>query len=218
MLEKDIKCVIFDMDGTILDTEKWLHIYWIQAAEEYGYTMSDEAAFYIRSLNHVYCEEYLKSVFGQDFDYAAVRNRRAKLMNEHIQKHGLELKEGAEEILDFLRHKGIMTAVATATDSERTGGYLKSVGLFEKFDKIVCANEVKIGKPEPYIYLYACEQLGLKPEECLAAEDSPNGVKSAAGAGIKTIFIPDLTDSTEGIEKFIYKKCSNLLEIKKLFE
>ena len=72
---------------------------------------------------------------------------------------------------------------------------------------------VKRGKPAPDIYIFAAEQLGLKPEECIALEDSPNGVKSAAGAGCKTIMVPDLTEPDEELQPLLHAKANSLSDV-----
>ena len=125
-------------------------------------------------------------------------------MEEHLDRVGIELKPGAVEILEALKKRGILAAVATATDLERTEKYLRLVGLREYFDRLISATQVKEGKPSPDIYIYACEQLGLAPEECIAVEDSPNGVKSAYGAGCRVIMVPDQTEPDEELSKLLY--------------
>ena len=115
-----IKAVIFDMDGVLIDTEKWLNIYWQQAAKEAGFHFTREHGLAIRSLATKYTGPYLQKIFGPEFDYEAIRARRKQLMKEHIEKNGIEKKPDVDEILDYLRSKNIKTAVATATDPERT--------------------------------------------------------------------------------------------------
>lgn len=100
-------------------------------------------------------------------------------MDKFISENGIESKPGAAEFLGFLKQNGYRVALATATAPERTKKYLSALGLYDYFDEIVCASMVAKGKPEPDIYLYAAEKLGLAPENCIALEDSLNGIKSA---------------------------------------
>lgn len=201
------KAVIFDLDGTVLDTEKLLVKYWCAAANEYGYPMEREHALQLRSLARKYAEPLLKEWFGDECDYMTLRNRRMALMTEHIDKFGLETKKGIRELLIYLGNNGYKRAVATATDLTRAGNYLKSVGLYEYFDNIISAHQVENGKPKPDVYLYAISQLKLQPYECIAVEDSPNGVISASDAGCRTIMVPDLTLPDEELKKRLYSVC-----------
>lgn len=204
------------MDGLLLDTEKLLVRFWVQAANEAGFPMTREHALSIRSLHRSFAIPYLRGLFGEDFDYLKIRSRRMELMKEHLADSPLELKDGARELLEFLRENKLRAAIATATDLERTREYLTHVGIFGCFDEIVCATMVKRGKPEPDIYIYAAEQLGLPPCECYALEDSPNGVKSAAGAGCRTIMVPDLTEPDEellGVEFAVAKSLRGVIDI-----
>ncbi len=208
-----VKAVIFDMDGLILDTEKLLVKYWCQAANEAGFPMQREHALNIRSLHRKFAIPYLQGLFGEEFDYAKIRSRRMELMADALTENGLELKKGVRELLAFLKEQGIASAIATATDYERTKDYLGRVGIFEQFDRIVCATMVEYGKPRPDIYLYAAQQLGLQPCECMALEDSPNGVRSAAAAGCVTVMVPDLTQPDEELASLIHAKADSLLEV-----
>lgn len=208
-----VKAVIFDMDGLLLDTEKLLVRFWQEAARESGFDMTREIALNIRSMHRSFAIPYLKSVLGDDFDYLKIRSRRMELMNEHLAKHGLELKKGAKTLLTYLNENKIPAAVATATDYERAEKYLKETGIFGYFDRIICATMVKVGKPKPDIYIYAASELGLEPSECAALEDSPNGVKSAAAAGCKTIMIPDLTEPDDELSRIIAAKAGSLNEV-----
>ena len=198
-----IKAVIFDMDGLLLDTEKLLIRFWVQAANEAGYPMTREQALGLRSLHRKFAIPYLKELFGEGFDYIAIRSRRMELMSAYLENHPLELKAGALELLDFLKSENIPAAICTATDLDRTKDYLSRVGIFDRFDKIICAAMVEFGKPRPDIYIYACEQLGLKPFECMALEDSPNGVMSAAEAGCVTVMVPDLSPPDEKLNRLL---------------
>ncbi len=208
-----IRAVIFDMDGLILDTEKLLVRFWVQAANEMGFPMTREQALYLRSLHRSFAIPYLKEQFGEGFDYLAVRGRRMELMRDFLSHDTLELKPGVVELLDFLSAREIRSAVCTATDYERAKDYLSQVGIFGRFDAIICATMVEKGKPCPDVYLYAAEQLGLEPRECMALEDSPNGVRSAAGAGCVTVMVPDLTPPDEELRGIIYAEAGSLTDV-----
>lgn len=213
-----IKAMIFDMDGVLIDTEKWLNKYWCQAAGEAGFDMKPEQVLKIRSLAGKYAEPHLQEIFGPEFSYWEIRERRKELMKAHIAAYGIDKKPGVDEVLDYLREKGIKTAVATATDMARTKDYLTQIGIYDKFDKIVSTTMVENGKPEPDVYLYACEQIGEKPENCIAVEDSPNGILSATKAGLRTIMVPDLSEPDEETAKRIVARAQTLYDVILLLE
>lgn len=209
-----IKAVIFDMDGVLLDTEKHFEYCWTKAAREAGFPFEKEHAWMLRSLAAKFAEPLMKSIFGEEFDFKSVRERRKVLMAERLKEYGLEKKPGVDEILDFLKEKGIKRVVATATEPVCAREYLEQVGIYDKFDHVVSAHNVKSGKPMPDVYLYACEQINERPEECLAVEDSPNGVLAAVRAGIPTVMVPDRTKPDEELLSILHYCAADLLEIK----
>jgi len=200
-----IKAVIFDMDGVLIDTEKHLKVCWIQAARELGYPFEEKHPLMLRSLAAEFARPLMKEIFGEKFDFDKVRDRRKELMIKRLEEYGLEKKPGVDEILDFLRMSGIKTAVATATEPVAAREYLERIGIYDKLDYVVSAHNVAHGKPMPDVYLYACEQVGEAPCNCIAVEDSPNGVKAAVSAGLNTVMVPDLTPADDEIrEKLFY--------------
>ena len=199
-----IQAVLFDMDGTLIDTEKYYRRFWPMAMAEFGYHMTDEQVLSMRSLGRPFAPAQLKAWFGEDLDYYAIRARRTQIMEECLDKEGIRLKPGAVEILEELKRRGIPAAVATATPPERTEKYLALTGIRKYFSKIISATQVKEGKPSPDIYLYACEELGLSPSQCMAVEDAPNGVLAAYRAGLKVVMVPDQTQPDEVLKKYLY--------------
>ncbi len=213
-----IKAVIFDMDGVLIDTEKYLFRYWKQAAAEAGYELTDQILLGMRSLASEFAVPYFKEYVGEHADYAAIRSRRKELMSQHIAANGVEKKPKVDELLDYLHAHGYKTAVATATDPERAKQYLTSIGIYEKFDQVVCATMVPHGKPMPDVYLHVCEQIGEKPEECIAIEDSDNGVLSAYRAGCNVVMVPDLAGPKPETAELLTGLAENLAEVIPILE
>ena len=192
-----IKGILTDMDGVILDSEKLYVRFWCEAGQACGFPMERKHALGIRSMARPYAIEKLQGWFGESFDYDEVRNKRIELMNAYVDVHGIEPKPQAEYLLSYLKEKGIKVALATATAKPLAEKYLERVGLLKYFDAVASAKQVEHGKPAPDIYIYAASLLGLKPEECIALEDSPNGIRSAHAAGCKTVMVPDLDGAAE---------------------
>ncbi|WP_295209598.1 HAD family phosphatase [Ruminococcus sp.] len=208
-----LKGIIFDMDGLMVDTEKLLTRFWGEAAAFYGFNMTKEHVLGIRSLAAKYAEPRLKGIFGDDFDYQKVRRKRIELMNAYIEANGIEKKKGLDELLDYLASTDLKLAVATATDLQRTKMYLSSINIFDRFDKVICGNMITNGKPAPDIYLTAAKALELAPRECIALEDSPNGIRSAYDAGAMPVMVPDLSQPDEDTKKLLFACCDDLSQV-----
>lgn len=212
--DRGVKAVLFDMDGTLIDTEKYYRICWKEALAEFGYHMSDEQALAMRSLGRPFAPARLRAWFGEELDYLAVRSRRKEIMEEYLKQEGVCCKPGAAEILTFLKEQNLIIALATATDLERTRCMLGQLELLSYFDKLISATMVREGKPSPDIYRYACASLNLPPGQCLAVEDSPNGVLSAVRAGCPTVMIPDQTRPDTALRPRLYACLDSLTQLK----
>ena len=213
-----IKAVISDMDGVMLDSEKLYVRFWCEAGQFYGFPMETKHALGIRSMARPFAIAKLRGWFGDAFDYDKVRDKRVELMDAFVAENGVEAKQGAAELLQWLREQDYRVALATATPVERASRYLEQVGLLRYFDVICSAREVAHGKPAPDIYLLAAARLGLPPAECLALEDSQNGVRSAHAAGCRTVLVPDLDNPAAELEGLLYGVAENLQEVKKLLK
>lgn len=195
-----IKAVIFDLDGTLIDTEKIYSEVWPKTVAEMGYEMTHEMYLSLRSLGRPFAPARFREWYGEAFDYDEARKIRKGHFDAYIKAHGIQRKAGARELVTELRKRGIITAIATATDIKRATEYMEMAGINGLFDKVISATMVDEGKPSPKVYLHACEQLGLKPAECMAVEDAPNGVKSAHAAGCLVVMVPDMSEPDDEIK------------------
>ena len=216
--KRQVKGVLFDMDGVVLDTERLYAIFWARAAQALGYPMTYAQALGMRSLNPQAGQAKLESYFGPGVSRAAMRDKRVELMDAYIDDHGVDPKPGIFELLDYLQEKGIPTAITTSSPKARVERYLKPLGLYHRFDKICTGYEVKHGKPAPDIYLYGAQSLGLRPEDCLAIEDSPAGIESAYRAGCMAVLVPDLDGATEEMKKMLFAEADSLSDVIKLLK
>lgn len=208
--------VLFDMDGLVLDTEKLYSRFWMSACRSYGFPMTYEQSLKMRALNKQAGAEMLRSFFGGDVDYAAIRAERIRQMDAFVAQHGVGVKPGILPLLDGLRRRGIATAIASSSPMARIEAYLGSVGLTDCFDCLCSGYQVAHGKPEPDIYRYSAAQLGLAPESCLALEDSYAGLLSASRAGCLPVLIPDLDPPNHLTRPLVYAIADSAEEVLRL--
>ena len=204
--------ILFDMDGTLFDTEKHYQWAWRKAIADAGYELDASEVLKLRSLGAPYNVAQFQEWFGEEVDYRAIRQERVDLMKDMLA-HEIPLKPQVPQTLEKLRQMGYSMAVVTATAQEQAVSNLKLAGVLPFFDHVISASMVKRGKPAPDVYLYACEVLGVQPENCYAVEDSPNGVMSAHAAGCRTIMIPDLSQPDAELSRLLYRKLDTFGEL-----
>ena len=137
-----------------------------------------------------------------------------KITEEYIKKNGVPIKEGVNELIDYLKENDYKIALATSSDREKAEYLLELVKIKDKFDYIICGNDIVNSKPNPEIFLKAAENLKVEPKECIVIEDSKFGVKAAVNAGMKAINVPDMKMPDSEVKSMAFKIFNNLLEVK----
>lgn len=206
--------VIFDMDGTLLDTQKICVSAWEYAGLLQGISGMSNHVVNVCGTNHDGSDKYLKENFPE-LDIAKFRADCLDYINENMI---VRFKSGAKELLDYLKKRGIKTALATGTSRKSVEHHLKEVDLENYFDASVCGTEIENGKPAPDIFLKCAELMGEKPENCFVFEDSKNGIIGGYKAGMKCIGIEDIVLFDEETKKMLFKQMQTLDEAIELFE
>ena len=215
---KELLGVIFDMDGLMFDTESVYTLTWPIAAKDFGYDVTEDVVVGAIGLNAEDGCAHFKAVYGQDFPFYEIRVHRLDIAMNYIIEHGLQVKKGLYGLLDYLKSKNIKIAVATSSERARAVAYLKMAKLTDTFDYVVCGDEVKLGKPNPDIFLTAASKLGVPAENCIILEDSENGIKAAHASGAFPIMVPDRKQPTPELQKIVYRVYPDLSEVEKMLK
>lgn len=184
--------IVIDLDGTLLDTEN---------------IMIQNALSFVNKHNFNVSEDVLRQCVGKSEDEVIELMQKNYVDDKFIQigtkmfidyyvdmvlHSDVPVKSGVIELMDYLKAEGYKIALATSTNTEFSVMLLQRSGLLSYFDYLSCGDMVKNVKPSPDIYLAACKNLGCKPEETYAIEDSYTGILSSSSAGLKTIMVPDI--------------------------
>jgi HAD superfamily hydrolase (TIGR01509 family) len=209
-----IEAVVFDMDGILFDTERLCTQCWYESAIAMELGDIRQSVVECIGLNRNDTKEILFRLYGEDFPYETYMEAISYRMKEKIIKQGIPIKEGVFELLEFLTKNRYKLAVASSSRRATVLAHLERAKLKEYFSVVIGGDMVLHSKPKPDIYLMACEEIAVMPENALAIEDSPNGIQAAFSAGMKTIMVPDLIAPTKEIEKMLFKKFDSLLQVK----
>jgi beta-phosphoglucomutase family hydrolase len=199
----DFRAYLFDCDGTIADSMPLHYKAWKKALAEYGCTY-DEDLFYAwggKPVRKIIAD--LNEMQGLNMPVDTLAERKESYYHAQLP----ELK-GIPEVIEHIeaQHGRIPFAVVSGSRRASVVGSLTALGLLEKFDVLVCAEDYKHGKPAPDGFLLAAHKLGVAPEHCLVFEDTELGIKAATAAGMKSVMVaqnrgPQRQVSVDGVEK-----------------
>ena len=214
-----VQGALFDMDGTMFDTERLRFQTLKQASNEFiGQEFSDEYLMQCLGLSAKASEQLAQNFYGTDVPYTAIRKRADEIELAFVRQNGVPIKKGLIQVLERLRKSGLRMAVATSSRRAIAEEYLINANVYKFFDLLVCGDEVEQGKPHPEIFITAAQRLNLQPQQCLMFEDSENGINSASEAGGVTILLKDIKEPSDQMlaqTRFYYQdmnECLNALD------
>ncbi|MEG0367986.1 MAG: HAD family phosphatase [Coprobacillus sp.] len=187
-----LKAVIFDMDGLMIDSERATYNGYVKVMNEMGLSISVDFYKTLLGKQVTFAYEQFRKVYGEDFPIEKVIDDVHEYLADIFETKGVPVKKGLVELLKYLKENGYKTIVATSSHRTRMEHILTLAGVLSYFDDSVCGNEVKNGKPNPDVFLKACEKAGVQVNEALVLEDSEAGIQAAHTASIPVICIPDM--------------------------
>lgn len=195
--------MIFDLDGTLIDSEPVFNAVAKLAALEFDKCFTDELYLDLVGLPGAEVEKGILDAFGQNFPLDEFRQRFAKHWEVHVGTHGIAVKPGVLDLLDRLDELAVPFAIATSTPQDRAIQSLQLADLGDRFKFVIGGDQIDRGKPAPDIYLEAAKVITTQPTRCIAIEDSKVGVCAAVAANMYTIMVPDLKPPDAQTQKLV---------------
>lgn len=214
MKQKKYKAVIFDMDGVIFDSEVCVIESWKVVAEKYGIHDVEKVLPHCLGVNYEGSKQIFLNYYGKDFPYDTYKKECSAIYHERYDGGKLPMKPGIRELLDYLKANNYKIGLASSTREAVVSQQLMDAGIRSYFDNLTCGDMLKKSKPEPDIYLMACEKAGVSPADAIAIEDSFNGIRSAYRAGMFPIMVPDLIEPDDEMRELSGKIFKSLLDVK----
>lgn len=216
-LPRQVKAVVFDMDGLLVDTEQVVFDAMTAAARQDRRELPFDIFKRMVGLPGHASDRIVIEHFGEGFDAARWRAEVSRHFDA-IAAAGIALKAGVVELLDVLDARALPRAIATSSTRHAVEHSLGQHGLVERFHAVISRELQTHHKPHPDPFLKAAAAIGVDPADCLALEDSHNGVRAASGAGMMTIMVPDLLDPTEEMHALCVRIARDLHEVRELLE
>ena len=208
---------IFDMDGTMFDTEPISYGAWQAACREFGYELPKELFCSVIGMDNRRICDVFYDHFGSSFPYEEICREKVRLQMTCYKEQTVPEKAGLRTLLAFAKQQGSRCAVASSSPEGQICALLEKAGLDAAFDVVQSGEFVARGKPEPDIFLETCRRAGTEPARALVLEDSANGLLAASRAGIPSVFIPDMAPVPEEVELLTWRKCRTLADVPPLF-
>ncbi len=213
-----IEGMVFDMDGTLLDTERQYIEGYVELAKEWGLELPKELPYECMGLPREKVRQKYVECYGDDFEFDKFKSEMMERLHKLWERDGIPVKPGVPELLDYCCKMEIPCAVATSTSRESAVPMLKKAGLLERFASIVCGDEIKNGKPNPDIFLEGARRIGVPPEKCGGAEDSRSGICAVHSAGMTAFFMVDMLEPDKEIENTADYICSDMFKVIDIIE
>ena len=210
-----IKNIVFDMDGVLLDTEAVFMRCWKKLGEELQLPNVEETARKCIGITVTQTEALFQKEYGEKYPGESYVGAANAIFYRQEAEQGIPEKPGVHELFAYLKEQNYRIGLASSTQQQAVYRQMKAAGIFDDFDVIVCGDMVTKSKPNPDIYLKACELMKVDPKECYAVEDSYNGIRAAHAAGMKAIMVPDLLEPTPEILELTDQKFNSLMELQK---
>jgi len=207
-----IKNIVFDMDGVLLDTEAVFMRCWKKLGEELHLPNVEETARKCIGITVTQTEALFQKEYGEKYPCESYVGAANAIFYRQEAEQGIPEKPGVHELFAYLKEQNYRIGLASSTQQQAVYRQMKAAGIFDDFDVIVCGDMVTKSKPNPDIYLKACELMKVDPKECYAVEDSYNGIRAAHAAGMK---VPDLLEPTPEILELTDQKFNSLMELQK---
>lgn len=207
------EAAIFDMDGLLLDSEKLCMECFLESCRSVGF--GADPAIYINCIgsNVDRTKEILIEGYGDSFPYDEIHSLWKKFYLEEVYEKPVPLKQGAKELLRKISDFGVPIGIATSTPYDLALIKLKNSRIFEYFEFVIAGDQVSKSKPDPEIYFAAAQKHKVGVEQCIAFEDSENGVRAAYSAGVTVIQVPDIVEPTDNLKSLGHKIVDSLCDV-----
>ena len=212
-LNNDYDAVVFDMDGVIFDSERAVMECWIELADKYGIENIEKSCLACAGTTAQRTREIMLEAYGADFPYDEYAKEASAMYHEKYDGGRLPVKPGVVELLTFLKQKGKKIALASSTRRQTVIAQLRDAGLLDYFSVVIGGDMVERSKPAPDIFLKACEELGVRPENAYAIEDSYNGIRAAYAGNLRPLMVPDLLPANDEMTELSDAVLENLIEV-----